>query len=244
MTAEAIVTDATAIKSPPSVGRALIPLGMAGGTAPIETGRAFGAFDEELYVHLWFKLSSNWNGPGDGIQQLFQVERFNEPGVPGALVVFGIAGALELQWHNFGDDAWVQLPNLDASAAEIVRNEWHEIELVLVMNTGTNFDGEIHIWVDGIKTHVSTVRRFLSADPHHFHKLNWKPIYGSAGSCDREQSIDFDHIYVSGKTLAPVVGFNAILKALDQTEVAALDGVLVTEAQQQAPAAPSELEVT
>ena len=242
MTLETIVTDATALKTPPFVGQAAFPLGMAGGVSPIETGRIVGPFNLEVYLHVWLKLSSNWRGPSGRISQLVQLERLVDPGVPGALVAWGDTGSLELQWHNFTPgDEWVQLPNLSAAAAELVRNEWHEIECNLVMNTETNADGEIHVWVDGTKTHENTAVRFISTGSHHFAKIVWKPIWGSVGVLDRNQEMWLDHIYVSGKNVTPFVFLDAKLKKLDVTKAASLDAVLTTEA---GPAAPSGLTVT
>jgi len=241
---ETIVTDATAIKTPPLVGQAAFPQGMAGGTSPIETSRILGPFSAEIYVHLWLKLSSNWRGPPDSIQQIIQLERLNDAGVPGALVAFGKLGAIQLQWHNFTPgDLFVQLPNLDVMAAELVRGQWHELELSLVMNTGASQDGAIHVWVDGIKTHQNTAVRFVSAGAHHFAKIVWNPIWGSSGTLDRDQEMFFDHLYVSGKLVQPSSLFDAALQKLDLEKLAFLDAVLVTSGGQ-APAAPSQLEVT
>ena len=62
-----IQSDATAPKSPNSVGQMRYPAGFTAGNAPGVLEKVFSGTSKTLYVSFWLKLSSNWSGQSAGV---------------------------------------------------------------------------------------------------------------------------------------------------------------------------------
>ncbi|HEV8265263.1 MAG TPA: hypothetical protein VGQ06_09935, partial [Gemmatimonadales bacterium] len=90
-------------------------------------------------------------------------------------------------------------PNL--ANPSYTRGEWHRWEVVLVVNSGDQANGEAHWWIDGVK--VGEYRDVLYGDSGQgkvWHDLSWKPIWGGAGDVVAQTMYMWmDHYYASGK---------------------------------------------
>jgi hypothetical protein len=185
------------------------PASMKSGTGPARATLYFPPNIRELYVSVWMKLSSNWIGNQASINKMFFV------GVSGGnnQFIFEAYGAgsnrltptLALQ-GVFDNDTRSQLhrPNLTASA-EIVRGQWHKIEVILRCNSAPNVpDGTMDLWVDGTPiTSVRNVNFTKKSDPSRpcsMNVLNWNPTYGGGGASPGADLYQwFDTMYISGR---------------------------------------------
>jgi len=196
-----IVSDATAPKSPSAVGQMVYPAGSSdldpGWTEyPSLAGLGY----TRLYLSFWVKLSANWQGHKTSVNKIGYVWVHDKP------VVFPLVqgvGSAPLHTAVGLQDipnlvAVTEAPNL--GTVEIVRGQWHRWELVLVMNTGSNADGELHWWIDGVKVgeyknieYGDATQGKLWQDPC------WRPIWGGQGdTLVQTQYMWMDHYYASG----------------------------------------------
>jgi hypothetical protein len=202
-----IMADQSAPRSPPSVLRTTIPAGFHAGGGTYSGDFNFTA-SRTLYVAYWARLSSNWQGPDAAIDKQFYV--YTSTGVPSVIfAAYGVGsnpktplvdGQDIIQGGQGYGDAhnpdWG--PNLVRSA-QIPRGQWYQVEVVLVGNTAGNADGSIDFYVNGV--HVGSYSRiqFTSGAARWslFHYTNiWT---GTSSVTSAAQTLDFDHIYLSGK---------------------------------------------
>ena len=69
----------------------------------------------------------------------------------------------------------------------------------MVMNTAGNSDGELHGWVNGIKTHEHTnVLWAQASDPHTIDFIKFSSVWGGGGdTVQQDMWYELDHIYIS-----------------------------------------------
>ena len=203
----AIVADASAPKSPSSVGQIKFPAGFGSGNAPVVLEKAWSSTNKTLYVSFWVKFSSNWDGNDSGVNKIFHFwiggsNRLvlNARGVGSGRLLTEV----ELQGIKAGgnyDAGTTALftGNLGASG-ELVRNQWLHWEAVFVGNTSGAANGTVDWWADGVKIgHYSGLQFVAGAGL--WEELEWSPTYGGFGApvpADQYQWID--HLYISGKS--------------------------------------------
>jgi len=98
-------------------------------------------------------------------------------------------------------------PNL--SGPRLNRGHRSLVEIVIKMNSSENvFDGELHAWVDGVKTHEYQPSRgngikWWDGGPKQAKRINglkWAPVWGGTGSSvSTTMYSELSHIYVSGR---------------------------------------------
>jgi len=202
----AIVTDASAPKSPSSVGQIKFPAGFGSGNAPVVLEKAWSSTNKTLYVSFWVKFSSNWDGNDAGVNKIFHFwiggsNRLvlNARGVGSGRLLTEV----ELQGIKAGgnyDAGTTALftGNLGPSG-ELVRNQWLHWEAVFVGNSSGAADGTVDWWADGVKIGHYSGLQFVSGAGL-WEELEWSPTYGGFGAAvpaDQYQWID--HLYISGK---------------------------------------------
>ncbi len=196
-----IVSDPTAPVSGTNVGRVRYPAGSTGGRTPAwsENWQIQSEGLTSLYVSFWMKVSDNWQGHSSGVNKIGFIWTHGDPSV--FPVMRGandaaLRGVIYLQ--NVPDGG----QRLDANMAEgrIDRGQWHQWEVVLVSNTGSNSDGEVHWWIDGRKVGEYTNIRFgTSSQSKHWERVAWRPIWGGIGGEVRETMYMWmDRAYISG----------------------------------------------
>jgi len=199
-----VVADPTAPKSPPLVGQVTYPAGFGGGYEPastwLEGADALGY--TRLYLSFWVKLSSNWQGHSSGVNKIAFVWLHDNP-----VVYFSEQGSgsgpleAQLRLQNTPVPARNLTPNL--AAVSLTRGEWHRWEVVLVVNTGDQANGEAHWWIDGVK--VGEYRDVLygsSTQPKAWGgpEISWMPIWGGIGdTVAQTMYMWMDHFYISGR---------------------------------------------
>ena len=202
-----IISDATAPHSPSSVGRITYPVGLQSGSNPGRLTRSIPfANCVRVYWCFYFRISANWDGDGSSTNKVIwtyadgQNDQFISMEGSGAedLIL-----NLRLQnSHPGGRDD--HLPNLGPTG-EIVRGQWHLIELDMVMNTPGNQDGQFHAWIDGVKTHEYLDAGIIeSGDTRQWTAVYWNPYWGgnTGATIQEAQHMDLDHLYISGRTTA------------------------------------------
>lgn len=196
-----IVPDLTALKSPPSVGQIFYPAGQPGGYGTGKTTKRIEAYGfTRLYLSLWVKLSSNWSGHLV-VNKVAYVWTHGSPVVVPAYIGEG-SSPLHTQVRIQDVPAYGGAQNFEPNLADpaIPRGRWVRWELRLVNNTGDDFNGEIHWWIDGTKCGEYTDVKFSSAaQPKVWEKLEWSPIWGGVGATVPENMYMWmDHWYTSG----------------------------------------------
>lgn len=194
-----------------NVGRVHYWAGMEGGISPASTATAF-KFDgrSELYIHFWIKFDDDWQGHDSGGNKIMFVtdESFGGAGDPVYVATYGAdSAALQLQIRLQGPGSHKSLSSGSANLkpnvgpGTISRGQWHRVEIVLVMNSGTTYDGEAHVWLDGQKSLEYRDVLFEDSDSsnHRFDNVRWGPVWGGTGdTVEAEMFMWMDDLYVSG----------------------------------------------
>jgi hypothetical protein len=201
-----IVADASAPRSPSSVGQVKFPAGFGSGNAPVVLEKAWSTTNKTLYVSFWVKFSSNWDGNDSGVNKIFHFwiggsNRLvlNARGVGSGRLLTEV----ELQGIKAGGNYDAGTTALFTAnlgpTGELVRNQWLHWEAVFVGNSSGVANGTVDWWADGVKVgHYSGLQFVAGAGL--WEELEWSPTYGGFGAAvpaDQYQWID--HLYISGK---------------------------------------------
>jgi len=200
-----IQADATAPKSPTSVGQIKFAQGFGSGNAPAVLEKVWASGIKTLYVSFWLKLSSNWVGNDAGVNKIFHFW-------------IGDSNRLFLNAHGAGSskltaEVWLQGitagGNFDAGktadfgpnqgvSGEIVRGQWAHWEMVFTGNSSGAKDGKVEWWIDGQKVGSYSGLQFVPGAGT-WQEMEWSPTYGGGGSAvPVDQYMTIDHIRVSG----------------------------------------------
>jgi hypothetical protein len=155
-----------------------------------------------IYVCTWIKLSDNFEGAGSaGINKIFHIWIDGK-----SVVVLSFQGrgrgplVPQMRLQNVQAGGRGVSFNIRPSGGRIERGRWHQIEIVLRMNTPGQANGEVHWWLDGAKIGGDTrvgFRRFGSDAG--WDRVSWNPTWGAPRDVIAEpMSIAMDQIYVSG----------------------------------------------
>jgi hypothetical protein len=201
-----VVSDPTAPRSPSSVGQQVFPAGFGGGSSTGVAGipRLAGTTYHTLYISGWLKISSNWQGHLTSVNKVLHINVgginhavFNLWGVGSGKMQAGIL--LQGIVNDGAGNTWANwYPNL-GPAGEIVRGQWHHVEIVLVGNTVGAANGRVDWWLDGAKIGSHTGIQFVAGDGV-WDDFAWSPTWGGLGDVVRStMTMSFDHLYLSGK---------------------------------------------
>ncbi len=202
-----IAADSMAPDSTLGVGQALFPAGLPGNASPIGLDKNFGYLClTHLYISFWVKISDNWQSHTVG-NKIGYAWTHNEPTayalfVPGSAdSVYGsLHSQMRLQSTPDGRRGEQDLP-VDANDVPIVRGKWQHWEILLISNTGSQWNGSIEWWIDGDLAGIYQHRRFSAAGQGHFwQRVSWRPVWGGGPpqTVRRNQYMWLDQYYVSG----------------------------------------------
>jgi len=191
------INDATAPHSPLGILRATYPAGTA------YDGNGPGSFDfytgdkRTLYSAQWIKYSANWYGHPSGVNKIvyFHTTIGDVP-----VLYLNAAGA---GYGPLSPQVWTQYPNRNllpnlVPNAEIIRDQWNLLELVVVGNTAGNADGSVDWYLNGV--HVGSYVLQWQASAVTWGLVHWTTIWGGVGgSKPATQWRDSDHFYLSAK---------------------------------------------
>ncbi len=221
-----IVSDTTAPESRPLVGQILYPAGFTGSGVPPTTTSNFGihftqpgvAFNPGVvYIHVWVKLSSNFQGHPSGVNKIIFWKMGSTVSGGAAvvtLVAFG-SGSGPLGFMMRAQGAGSYLPsrpggatlnlaqNLgQASDNAITRGQWTDAEVVVQTNTPGSYNGVVDVWVRGVHTaHYSDIMWCQTGQPCFWDDVDISPIWGgnSTQTVIANMYMWLDHLYVSGR---------------------------------------------
>lgn len=198
------VLDSTAVESPPGVARMLFHSGWRSGVAPAHAEYRFPVDQRfrQIYLSYWFKVSANWYGHR-------VVSKIGYAWIGGRPMFYaGLigSGSSPLRVQARLQDLAIfpsQGGNLNLlnRRGRVMRDTWHQLEVVLVANTPGRNDGEVRWWLDrrlvGIARDIGWVSDESAAVS--WEGVSWRPIWGGAGgTVPEDQYMYMDDLYVSG----------------------------------------------
>jgi uncharacterized protein YjdB len=196
-----LTTDATAPTSPLGIVRATYPSGFGSGSPPWVLERTL-ANPTSLYYNITFKHSANFQGQGSGTNKLGYVWINGGPDIFLSAEGTGSGNLTATARYQGGSDSREYFPPNQGQSGIITRNVWHTWEVQLIRNTPGASNGTYRWWLDGVLVGSYTDVKFGGAgESNVFQTISINPIWGGGvgQSVSNTMSIDFDHIYVSGK---------------------------------------------
>lgn len=201
--------DPSAPYSPPGVLTILYPAGFVAGSSPANSYYE-GAFAPKakpnVYLSFFMKHSSNWQGHSSGVNKILFIGDTTCGSGAGAQVYFSAQGAgadpLYFQVRTQGPvnhDLGANVAPLADS--EIVRGKWQRVEVVLRANSSGVANGEVQVWIDGVKTHEYKSEELLESDCiGRFNRIVLGATWGGIGKPDviNDMTRSYDHFYLSG----------------------------------------------
>lgn len=202
--------DNSAPWSPSSVGRMEVPEGArSGGSTPGAHGRTLSSAVGEAYIHFWLKLDPNfWTQPEKCLTKIFFLTGpAGGGGDPGFASVrgCGVSDPQRFQINIQNSDSGVSARNLSGNVRDglFSLGDWHEFEIIYRANTSGNSDGEVHVWIDGVKHFEYTDAKFFgSGQDHTWNNFRWVLNWGlpdGSGIAPHTYGMEYDHVYISGR---------------------------------------------
>lgn len=231
------ITDLTAPYSGPKVAQGLFQAGDPWGSAPFNYGFDCGVGQvwKNLYTGFIIKWSANFtnNAPGAGTKLFWPAGDEAQGGATyytlnGNSMDFGVVqqgGPVDPNHTDPNDPNYggrEMYANLSGAVGTLFsqRDSWVHLEVILKANTSnTTFDGELHIWINGTKTHEypRSVPHGGSAWPNaginwqmdsantgtrRWLSLGWEPTWGGSGTnVPFDQYEYIDHVKFAGSNL-------------------------------------------
>ncbi|HEX2781672.1 MAG TPA: Ig-like domain-containing protein, partial [Gemmatimonadaceae bacterium] len=199
-----LVPDSTSPQPQPTVGQVLYPAGFAGGTEPVNLYTQLGG-RSTLYLAFWFKMSPNFYGhPNSSVNKLFHIWIGGLNRVTLAVMGSGTTPSFQpqvrLQQVPAPGGVLNLLPNV-VPGAQVVRNRWYKMELVLRANTPGASDGSVEFWLDGVKIGNYPNSAFVTAgQTNTWDTINWAPTWGGTGGVvPADMWMRMSRIYLSGR---------------------------------------------
>jgi hypothetical protein len=211
---QALVTDQTT--APLSANTALRTRSVSGtsqGGGPEHQEVSFAASNyAELYIHMAVRADSGYATPGGSkVQKLLHIWGYTNSGATSQVVpsLLGVSAnstssnmTAQIRTQNMhpsdpnggGGTAY----NVGTGGPRNYRAIWADIEIYLKMNTGSNTDGIIQMWVnDTLRVNV-TDAVFNTTGNKKWNKVQLNPTYGGTGTVTVDSDLFFDHLYISG----------------------------------------------
>ncbi|MDB4870290.1 MAG: hypothetical protein JWL97_1294 [Gemmatimonadales bacterium] len=196
-----LASDGTGPQSPGSAFENIYPAGWSGGGNPGLAEIGFNAY-RTLYASMYVKHSSNFQGHTSGVNKIIHiwVGGLNHLFLNAAGNGSGpLVAQIRLQGIAGGGNFDAGTAGIYDNGVELARGQWHLIEVVAVSNTGSNLDGSVSLYVDGLLAASCSGIRFEAGAPL-FNTAKLDPTWGGiGGTVSSQMSIRVDHIYMSGK---------------------------------------------
>jgi len=206
-----ILLEVSAPQTPLEVIQTRFSNGLVGGTEPVN----FGGWDQiinkeytKIYISLWIKINgTDYENQAVGTKIGFIGYGQDTSNAKNQGIFFlngnGTGGAI---LSNFSIDFRQQNhinrnlnQNVNTSALMTV-GSWHHLEAVSELNTLSQINGTLKMWIDGVLTHNYTNITYInSGNEHGFHGYKWAPTWGGVGGIKtRDDYMQIDHLYISG----------------------------------------------
>jgi hypothetical protein len=189
----AIIADAAAPFSPPSIFQITFPQGFAGGSDPVKYW--FDAPNNEqpteLYYAQWIKVSNPWQGHSSGVNKIIY---FNTGNTTQAvlMVMFGSSAPYHLRYELELTDPTIWLSQ-NVANPEFTLGTWHLVEVYMKFGAGST--GTFRSWFDGAKVMEYTNINYPN---NWFGEIQIAPVWGGIGDTKGETDYYWiDHIHIS-----------------------------------------------
>ena len=217
-----IFSDASSPRSAANTLRTRWPKGLPSGSGPGAwwfwdgTSVPYANAYREIYVSAWMKIPTADYENQAVMTKLFYFAHGNQTGSLND-DFFGLKGngsnsivtSMEVVFYNSqADDATGEgsgMPRYQnvTTAKLFTTGVWHRIELYANVGTVDHYDGIVKIWVDGTLVTSYTNLKFLDSRysfTQGFVEGSWAPIWGGVGGTKtRDDFLDMDHFYISGR---------------------------------------------
>lgn len=199
-----ILQDPDTPGSDHSFARAHYPGGMRGGSGPVMETRELGGVYRAVYVSMWVRFSENWFGHPSGSNKIFHFWIAGQNKVVVKAQGNGnrpMGVKINLQGVNERPVARTLSANAGGSDGRVIRGRWQRIEVLVRANIPGQSNGSVEWWVDGSKVgSYANVNYVKMAQENLWTTVSWNPTWGGVGSVlPSPQSMDMDHVYVSGQ---------------------------------------------
>lgn len=200
--AVSLAADASDPKSPSGVAVIRYPAGFAGGDSPGLIERGFGATAwRTLYVAVWAKWSSNWQGHPTGTNKF---AHFWIGGANRMLFNMGVVGTGAMQ-PEVGLQGVAGLPAAGAwlgcnlAPVTVPRGAWLKWEVIAKGNTDGQRDGSVELFANGTRCGYHTgIQWVASGATWTLAKLD--PTWGGlGGTVSSAMTLQYGHVRISGK---------------------------------------------
>lgn len=197
----AIASDATALWSKNNIGQFTYPAGFVGGTSPAIAQIPFQIATKQIYLSLWIKLSSNWQGHRSSTNKMFFLwinggQRF----------FLSAEGSGSNQLHpqvrlqGVPDPRYRLTANVSPGAV-VQRGVWQRWDLIVTANTPGQKNGQVQWWINGKKiTDYRDVEYLRLGETARWNQFQWSATWGGGSDVVKSTMyLWYDHLYISGK---------------------------------------------
>jgi len=181
----------------------LFPGGMTGGGAPFYVYRPFSSAEQykNLYICVYLKHDANFDNTNGNAGTKFLWPAADQ--VQGSMTYTSHDGAsMDFQILQQGPVDRQIGANMNSSAARLLglRGTWVKYEMLFKANSSNSTaNGELHVWINGTKTHEYTNVNWQMSSSRTWLSLAWNPTYGGGTNpVPRNQYQYMDNIHISG----------------------------------------------
>jgi hypothetical protein len=191
--------DNTAPHSPAGVFQVHYPIGFPSGQEPTMLEYVFSSRPTELYWAFWWKASNPFQSDSSGVNKI--------------AFIWTPSGNTDLLYFDLSPNPWRiramddlisahgpraglrDEPNVNTTV--ITLGQWYRIEIYVKYSTGSNADGILKWWVNGVLNgHYTNLKMVQDGG---FNRLQFAPTYGGNTGDTKKQNDYFwyDHVRVS-----------------------------------------------
>ncbi|MEP6495569.1 MAG: Ig-like domain-containing protein [bacterium] len=177
--------------------------GDPGGAGPFNTTRPFAASEQykNLYICLYLKHSAGFDNTNGNSGTKFLWPAGDETRLAATYNGFDSAN-MDFSFFQQGAVDRILAGNLNAAQARMDNRNgsWVRYEMLLTASSSDNTpDGQLHVWIDGVKTHQYTDVKWQMNAARKWSSLTWNPTYGGGlHPVPHDQFQYIDNIRVSG----------------------------------------------
>ena len=194
-----LALDNTAPHSPAGVFQVHYPIGFPSGLEPTMLEYVFQPRPTELYWAFWWKASNPFQSDSSGVNKIAFIWT---PSGNTDLLYFDLSPnpwrirAMDDLFAGGGPRAGLRdEPNVNTTV--ITLGQWYRIEIYIKYSTGSNADGILKWWVNGVLNgHYTNLKMVQDGG---FNRLQFAPTYGGNTGDTKKQNDYFwyDHVRVS-----------------------------------------------
>lgn len=162
-------------------GRMTYPSGFDGGDAPAQTAAADLSMIQTYFCMSW-RVSENWQPHPSGTNKILFIttEGYGGGGDPAFLSYQTDEVEGRIVMRQQGPDIPYQDLGPNLTNVEPIPGQFMFIECIMTMNKPGKADGQLHMWVNGIKTTEYDDVQWVNAG-YEFNVLKFEPTWGGIG---------------------------------------------------------------